>query len=238
MWKSPGRCHQTQSPVGSQGEGCDLGDTRVTQLARGRLWDQTWHIQRGLERCWVGRADGTARAGDALRGWGYQDSLGVPPWPLKIPGNHPKTERWWPEEGFRDSSQNLGACGHLGAAPEGRGSGPSGGGSLVPRIREGTQGWGHPRALQPPRDAEIPINYLASVFINQQFLCKQTHPEPLLLSPWQQHRADPGSGGAPGSHLGHSPACDFLSAPFPPPRSLQAPGPSQHWILTSLMWDH
>lgn len=38
------------------------------------------------------------------------------------------------------------------------------------------------RALQPlPRDGEIPaVNYLASMFINQQFLCKQTHPEPLL----------------------------------------------------------
>lgn len=158
-----------------------------------------------------------------------------------------------PVQGFWDASHPVGT----GRCSEG--PGPSPGGSLVPRIRGQHSGLGTPPvagdtagALQPRLgDAEIAappasVNYLASMFINQQFLCKQTHPELCFPSPWQQHRAEPGSGCAPGSHLGTAPPATFCLLPFPPTRSLQGPGPSQHWILSlptpesqsSLLGDH
>lgn len=73
------------------------------------------------------------------------------------------------------------------------------------------------------------VNYLASMFINQQFLCKQTHPELCFPSPWQQHRADPGSGCAPGSHLGHSPRLKLFACSFFLPQRVFRP-----WDLLSI----
>lgn len=126
-------------------------------------------------------------AGGALGGGlGGDRALWVPSWLLSTPGScfsHPKPggqgRHWWAAEGFWDASCLW--------TPMDT-SGPSGGGSLVPRVPalavSGQAGWGH---RQGSGDGEIaaappgpPVNYLASMFINQQFLCKQTHPKPLL----------------------------------------------------------
>lgn len=204
--ESPRRCHQTPSPRGCV-RWCGLGDTRVSGvalLAHGRLWDQTLAHPEwpGVVLGGIRLVAGRARAGGALGGWGSgRARLGHPWAPLSIQklGGNTSTGGLLRDFGMRSSPGNAShhrpwtRMGTSVLLQRGAGRGHQVG-ALLSHGSRSPRGLGTRRGLRSHGSEALPrsrwsdtggasrpsVNYLASMFINQQFLCKQTHPEPLL----------------------------------------------------------